>query len=95
MPAYVVVQIDVHDPVTYERYKTLAADSVAAYGGRYIVRGGKTETLEGDWDPKRFVILEFPDAAGARAWWSSAEYAEGKALRQAAATSQMLLVEGL
>lgn len=95
MPAYVVVQIDVHDPVTYERYKTLAADSVAAYGGRYIVRGGKTETLEGDWRPKRLVVLEFPDAERAREWWRSPEYAEGKALRQAVATTQMLLVEGL
>lgn len=95
MPAYIVVQIDVHDPVTYERYKTLAADSVSAFGGRYIVRGGASQVLEGSWQPKRLVILEFPDAERARAWWSSAEYAEGKALRQASASSEMLLIEGM
>ena len=63
-------------------YKTMAAQSVTACGGRYIVRGGPTELLEGDWQPKRLVILEFPDMAAARAWWSSSEYAEAKALRR-------------
>jgi uncharacterized protein (DUF1330 family) len=95
MPAYVVVQIVVNDPARYERYKELASSSVAAYGGRYIVRGGRTSTLEGTWAPSRFVILEFPTAERAQAWWDSPEYAEGKALRQACAETEMLLVEGL
>jgi uncharacterized protein (DUF1330 family) len=95
MPGYIVVQITVEDAVRYEQYKQLAQDSVAAYGGRYIVRGGATETLEGSWHPSRFVILEFPSVAAARSWWQSPEYAEGKALRQAVATSEMLLVEGV
>lgn len=95
MAAYIVVQIDVHDPVTYERYKPIAAESAKKYGGRYIVRGGSTETLEGTWSPKRFVVVEFPDMQRARDWWSSPEYAEGKALRQASATSEMILAEGL
>jgi len=94
MPAYVVVQIHINDPETYERYKALAPASIAAYGGRYLLRGGSTTTLEGRWDPGRFVILEFPTAERARAWWASPEYAEAKALRQSCADSEMLLAEG-
>ena len=94
MPAYVVVEITVRDPETYERYKQLAPPSIAAYQGRYIVRGGRTETLEGGWCPSRFVMLEFPTASDARAWWASPEYAPAKSLRQSSATTEMLLVEG-
>lgn len=95
MPAYVVVDIAVHDRETYEQYKQLAAPTVAAYGGRYLVRGGTSETLEGEWKPSRFVILEFPNVDAGRAWWSSAEYGPAKALRQASANTDMVLVEGL
>jgi uncharacterized protein (DUF1330 family) len=95
MPAYVVVQIDVKDAETYERYKLLAPPAIAAYGGRYLVRGGATEALEGSWHPKRFVILEFPSTEQARAWWASPEYAAAKALRQSCTQTEMLLVEGL
>jgi uncharacterized protein (DUF1330 family) len=95
MPAYVVVEIAIRDAETYERYKQLAPPTIAAYGGRYLVRGGATETLEGEWRPPRFVILEFPTTQQARAWWSSPEYAPAKALRQASTDTEMLLVEGL
>jgi uncharacterized protein (DUF1330 family) len=95
MPAYVVVQIAVHDAQTYERYKQLAPPSIAHYGGRYLVRGGATEALEGTWQPPRFVILEFPSVERARAWWASPEYAVAKALRQSSAHTMMLLAEGL
>ncbi len=95
MPAYVVVEITVNDAENYERYKQLAPPSIAAYGGRYLVRGGKTETLEGEWNPPRFVILEFPTAQQARAWWESPEYAPAKALRQESAGTEMILVEGV
>ncbi|HYH97014.1 DUF1330 domain-containing protein [Hyalangium sp.] len=95
MPAYVVVEIAVHDAQTYERYKLLAPPAITAYGGRYLARGGATEALEGSWSPPRFVILEFPTVEKARAWWASPEYAPAKALRQAAAETRMLLVEGL
>jgi len=95
MPAYVVVQVEVQDAETYERYKPLVPGSLEPFGGRFLARGGKTEPLEGSWHPKRFVIVEFPDAERARAWWSSTEYAEAKALRQASAHTEMLLVEGL
>ncbi len=95
MAAYIVVQVDVKDPVRYEDYKRMVPASLAKYGGRFIVRGGRTETLEGDWSPNRFVMLEFPDADRARAWWASQEYAEAKALRQATSFTQMILAEGV
>lgn len=95
MPAYVLVDIEIHDPATYERYKQLAPPSIAAHGGRYLARGGAVETLEGDWKPSRLVILEFPSMERARAWWSSTAYSEAKELRYAAARSRMLLLEGL
>lgn len=95
MPAYVVVEIAVHDVQTYERYKQLSPPSIALYGGRYLVRGGATEALEGTWQPPRFVLLEFPNVAQARAWWLSPEYAAAKALRHASAHTMMLLMDGL
>jgi uncharacterized protein (DUF1330 family) len=95
MPAYVVVEIAIHDPVTYERYRELAPPSISAYGGRYLVRGGATEALEGTWSPLRFVMLEFPDPERARAWWASDEYGPAKALRHSSADTRMLLVEGV
>lgn len=95
MPAYVIVEIEIHDPATYERYKVLAPPSIAAYGGRYLARGGETVTLEGDWRPSRLVILEFPTLQAARDWWDSPEYAEAKALRHVAAESGMVAIAGV
>lgn len=94
MAAYVIVDIEVLDPVRYEDYKKLAAPAVAACGGKYLVRGGATETLEGEWVPRRLVILEFESVEQARAWWASPEYSEAKSLRQQTATTNMILVEG-
>jgi uncharacterized protein (DUF1330 family) len=94
MAAYVIVNIDVRDPVRYEDYKRQAAPTVAAYGGRYVVRGGAAEVLEGTWVPKRVVVLEFPSMARAREWYRSADYAPARTLRHATAASEMILVEG-
>ena len=94
MPAYLVVEVEVKDPVRYEDYKKMVPPSLEAYGGRFVVRGGKVEALEGNWAPKRFVIVEFPSLEKAKAWWASEEYAEAKALRQATANTQMIVVEG-
>jgi uncharacterized protein (DUF1330 family) len=94
MSAYIVVEIDVFDTKGFDTYRQQVPSTIEKYGGRYIVRGGKVETLEGDWCPKRFVVLEFPSAERAKAWWNSVEYAESKALRQACANSRMILVEG-
>jgi uncharacterized protein (DUF1330 family) len=94
MAAYIVVEVDIHDARRYEDYKKLVAPSLEGFGGRFLVRGGKVQTLEGDWAPSRFVVIEFPDAERARAWWASDGYAPAKALRQATSTTQMILVEG-
>ena len=95
MTAYVIVDINVTDPVRYEDYKSLAAPTVELYGGKYIARGGKTETLEGDWSPTRLVILQFDNAEQAKSWLNSTEYSEARALRQQTATSNMVLIEGV
>jgi len=93
--AYVIVSIKVQDLVRYEAYKGMVPPTLAAYGGKFIVRGGKLETLEGEWSPERFVIIEFPSTDQAKAWWGSMAYAEAKALRQATSTSEMIVVEGV
>ena len=95
MPAYIIVDITITDLAGYEAYKPQAAASIAAYGGRYLVRGGPATVLEGDWQPGRLVILEFPDTATAQRWLESEEYRGPRALRQATATSHMVLVPGI
>jgi uncharacterized protein (DUF1330 family) len=95
MPAYVVVEIEVTDPSKYEAYKQLAPPSIRKYGGRYLVRGGTVETLEGKWSPKRFVILRFDSMEQAKAWWQSPEYRDAKQLRQASARTEMICAQGL
>jgi uncharacterized protein (DUF1330 family) len=94
MPAYTVVEVEVEDPVRYEDYKKMVPPSLEPFGGRFLVRGGKIETLEGEWSPKRLVIVEFPSLEKAKAWWASSEYAEAKALRQATAKTKLIVVEG-
>jgi uncharacterized protein (DUF1330 family) len=95
MPAYIIVEVDVHDPVQYEDYKKMSYESLQPYEGKFIVRGGAAVNMEGDWQPKRIVVIEFPMVEKAKAWWASEEYAPGKALRQRTATSRMILVEGV
>jgi uncharacterized protein (DUF1330 family) len=95
MPAYVIVEIDVHDPALYEEYKKLTPGSLAAFGGTFIVRGGKAEALEGDWQPKRIVVLEFPSADKAKQWWDSELYRHARAIRQRASHTRMIVVEGV
>jgi uncharacterized protein (DUF1330 family) len=94
MPAYIVVDVTIHNAENYEDYKKLTPASIAAYGGKFIVRGSKTETLEGDWQPGRMVVIEFPTVERAKQWWASDEYAPAKALRQANAETKMILLEG-
>jgi len=95
MPAYLIVDIDITDPVKYADYIKAAPASIAAYGGKYVVRGGKAQRLEGSWDPKRVVVLQFDTFERALEWWGSEEYREPKALRQSASVSNMILIEGL
>ena len=95
MTAYVIVDIKVTDPIRYEDYKRLAAPTVELYGGKYIARGGKTETLEGDWSPTRLVILQFDSLEQAKNWLNSTEYSEARSLRHEAAISNMVVIEGV
>src|SRR5262245_57519986 len=95
MAAYVISDIEIHSPESYDEYKRIAPASISAYGGRYLIRGGDVQILEGEWKPKRCVVLEFPSLEQAKAWWSSQEYAPAKALRQSAAETQMVVVEGM
>ena len=95
MPAYLIVEIEVTDPVGYEEYKKQASSTIQAQGGKYIVRGGKTEVLEGDWQPKRLVVLEFPSMDRAKEWLHCEEYREPRKLRQRTAKTNMVLVEGV
>lgn len=94
MPAYVIAETDVHDAEQYEHYKAAAPATIAAYGGRYVARGGALSVLEGDWDPARLVILEFDDLAAATRWYESPEYQEARKLREGAATFRVVAVEG-
>lgn len=94
MPAFAIFDIEVTDPERYEEYKKLAPPAIAAYGGKYLVRGGELDVLEGDWNPSRIVVLEFPSAERARAWIDSPEYREARALRHATASTRAILVEG-
>lgn len=94
MPAYMILDIEVTDPVGFERYKQLAPPALGIYGGRYLARGGRTETLEGDWVPRRLVILEFPDVAHAKQWLESPEYREARELRRQSAATDIVVIEG-
>ena len=95
MTAYVIMDIDVKDPTTYKEYIGLAPATVEAYGGKYQARAGRTEKLEGDWVPKRLVILQFESLERARAWLDSPEYQPIKRLRHAAAVSNIVAIEGV
>lgn len=95
MAAYVIVDVKVNDPEMYESYKKLTPATLAAYDGKFIARGGKTETLEGNWQPGRFVMLEFPSVKRAKEWWHSEIYSKAKVIRQKAAETQMIVVEGV
>jgi uncharacterized protein (DUF1330 family) len=93
MPAYVIVDIEVTDPVSFEGYKKEIGANIAAFGGRYLARGGATEVLEGNWTPKRLVILEFPTMARLKEWYKSPEYAPLHSLRKASASSNLVITE--
>jgi len=94
MAAYLIVEIEVKDPAGYEEYKRLAAETVHAFGGRYVVRGVAVEVLEGEWAPGRLAVLEFPSLARAKEWWSSDAYREAREIRTRTAVSRMILAEG-
>lgn len=95
MPAYIIADIVVTDPEAYAAYRSLTPDAIAKNGGRVIVRGGETATLEGDWTPNRLVVLEFPDMAAAKAFYDSPEYCKAREVRKDAAVFKMIVTEGV
>lgn len=94
MPAYLIADVTVTDPGRYPDYVRLVPATLEPYGGRFIVRGGATEIAEGDWQPQRLVIIEFPSLERAKAWYDSPEYAPAKRLRQQCSDGRLLFVEG-
>jgi uncharacterized protein (DUF1330 family) len=95
MTAYLIADVEVLDSAAYEEYRQKVPATIAAYDGRYLVRGGALAALEGDWSPKRCVILEFPSMAQLEAWYDSAAYVPLRAIRQRATKSKLVKVEGL
>ena len=95
MPAYLIADIEVTDPVGYEEYKKRVPTIIAAHGGRYLARGGANEVLEGTWRPRRSAIIEFPSLASVRAFWESPEYQPLREIRERSAKSNLVAVEGL
>ena len=95
MPAYVIAEVEIQDPESYEEYKKLVPKSIAQYGGKYLARGGTAEALEGNWNPKRVVILEFESLARAKEWLNCSEYAPARSIRHKSAKTNMIVVEGL
>jgi uncharacterized protein (DUF1330 family) len=95
MAVYFVVDVTIHDPQSYAKYSSQVGPMVARYGGSFLVRGGATETVEGDWQPRRLVIIEFADTAHFRAWYDSPEYAEVRAIRFNASTARAALAQGV
>ena len=95
MAAYALLNIEITDSAGFAEYRKLAPASIAAFGGRFLARGGATEVIEGEWQPHRLVILEFPDVATIKAWYHSPEYRRLAELRQRTATSDFVIIEGI
>ena len=96
VPAFVIADVrDAWDADALQEYRRRNTDAVTAQGGRFVVRGGEMEVLEGDWDTRRIVLIEFPDMAAARGWYGSEDYAPLKALRQSASDTNIILIDGV
>ncbi|MDH3282883.1 MAG: DUF1330 domain-containing protein [Gammaproteobacteria bacterium] len=95
MSAYIVVDVTIHDPQRYKEYVELVPSLIEKHQGRPLVRGGEVEVIEGDWRPQRLVVLEFPSKGHAEAFLQDPDYASVGAIRHAAATSNLIVVEGL
>jgi uncharacterized protein (DUF1330 family) len=95
MAAYALVDLEITDSVGFAEYRKSVPATIAAFGGRFLVRGGAVEVLEGGWNPKRLVVLEFPDVATLKAWYYSPEYQQLLELRKRTASSNFVLIEGV
>ncbi len=95
MAAYVIGDVEVIDSAAYDEYRSRVPATVAAYGGRYLARGGAVVAVEGGWSPSRCVILEFPSMAQLKTWYTSPEYTPLQAIRARATKSKMIFTEGI
>lgn len=95
MAAYVLAEVEITNPEGYKEYTAHVPATITQYGGRFLTRGGFTETLEGDWPKVRRVIIEFPSMEAARKWWDSPEYEKPKLMRRANSNGRLLLLEGV
>lgn len=95
MPAYLIAEVEVHDPKGYEEYRRLVGPSLQKYGARFLARGGRIDVLEGKWNPSRVVIVEFDSADKARQWYRSEDYRPAKEARQKASSANFVIVEGV
>jgi uncharacterized protein (DUF1330 family) len=95
MAVYVISDVTMRDAEAFEAYRTRAAPSIAAYGGRYLVRGGEVSVLEGERAPTTLVVVEFPDRATAQRWYASAEYGEALKFREEGLSRSLVLVDGV
>ena len=95
MPAYVISEVEMRDAAVFEAYRTIAAKTIAHYGGRYLVRGGAASMIEGGPSPKTIIIVEFPTMERLREWYASSEYAEALKVRQTALDRRLIFVEGV
>jgi uncharacterized protein (DUF1330 family) len=95
MSAYIIAQVTITDPQGFEQYRSMVPPTIAKYGGKFVVRGGNRETLEGGWANRRLVIIEFENAERAKQWWASEDYREAKELRQRTAQTDLIVVEGV
>jgi uncharacterized protein (DUF1330 family) len=94
MKGYVLAEVEITNPEGYREYSAQVPDTIAKYGGQFLVRGGAAEILEGDWPQRRRVLIEFPSVDAAKRWWNSTEYAHPKALRRANSQGRLILMEG-
>ncbi len=95
MAAYIIAEVEVTNSEVFEQYRSQVSGTIEQYGGEYLVRGGTLEKAEGDWNPKRLVILKFESMARAKEWYESEEYRGPKALRHRSANTNLVLVEGV
>ena len=95
MSAYFVVEIEITNMEAMKPYRDAVGATLTAYGGRFLVRGGASELVEGGPPPKRMVIVEFPDAAACKRWYNSTEYQQILPNRLANSSARAFIVEGV
>jgi uncharacterized protein (DUF1330 family) len=95
VPAYVIADVNVTDAERYGDYSAQVSATLEPHGGRFLVRGGETEMIEGDWLPRRLVIIEFPSKDAAHRWYDSTEYQAILGIRHQAARARVIIAEGV